>query len=161
MFCLNNLITKSISYWHTMTHRQVGSFVWRADSSPVISKGLPTLADKIAMAFGTSKLNNCMVTIFVLKKMYLHGKLFTLIRPLHLMTLWLWKEWLYNKWLTRKTHSCVFTWFCPVFNQNKFCPQCLWRFPFWDKICKIKTNDPHLLSIGDDKTICLNKQLFC
>ena len=106
MFCLNNLITKSISYWHTMTHRQVGSFVWRADSSPVISKGLPTLADKIAMAFGTSKLNNCMVTIFVLKKMYLHGKLFTLIRPLHLMTLWLWKEWLYNKWLTRKTHSC-------------------------------------------------------
>ena len=28
------------------------------------------------------------------------------------------------------------------------------------KFCKIKTNDPHLLSFGDDKTICLNKQLF-
>ena len=32
------------------------------------AQGLSTLADKIGMVFGTSKLKNCMVTIFVLKK---------------------------------------------------------------------------------------------
>ena len=46
MFCLNKLITKTISYW----------------------QDLSTLADKIGMFFGTSKQKNCMVTIFVLKK---------------------------------------------------------------------------------------------
>ena len=32
------------------------------------AQGLSTLADKLGMVFGTSKLKNCMVTIFVLKK---------------------------------------------------------------------------------------------
>ena len=46
------------------------------------------------------------------------------------------------------------------FKQDKFCPRCFWRFPVRDKICKIETSNLHLLSIGNDKTICLTKQLF-
>ena len=62
------------------------------------AQGLSTLADKLGTVFGTSELKNCMVTIFqCFEEMYLHGKLFTLIRPLRLMRLCLWKEWLYNK----------------------------------------------------------------
>ena len=32
------------------------------------AQGLSTLADKLGMVFGTSKLKNCMVPIFILKK---------------------------------------------------------------------------------------------
>ena len=148
MFCLNKLITTTISYWQdTMTHQRVcpGPF----QTSRQNRNGLWNIwTEKL---YGDS---------FRFEEIYLQGKLFTFIRPLHLMRLCLWKEWFHNKWLTRKTHPCLFSWFCPVFTQDKFCPRRLWRFPVWDKICKVETNHPNLLSVGDDRKFVLIKSFF-
>ena len=123
------------------------------------AQGLSTLADKLGMVFGTSKLKNCRVRIFVLKKCICMGNYLLLSGH------YIWWDFVYAKngfttRLTRKTHPCLFSWFCPVFTQDKFCPRRLWRFPVWDKICKVETNHPNLLSVGDERKFVLIKSFL-
>ena len=60
----------------------------KADSSPSLS----TLADKLWMVFGTFKPKILYGDNFCFEEICLQEKLFTLIGPLHLMTLYLYME---------------------------------------------------------------------
>ena len=146
-----------------MTHlSRQGALYAKADASPVFSKDLSTLADKIGMVlehlnrksvwcqFLFQRNLSAQETIYSYWAVSFDGTLFVNGKNNGFTT---------NDW--QEKHFLFIYLILFSFNQDKFCPWCLWIFPVWDKICKIKTNYPHLWSVGDDKTICLNIQLFC
>ena len=55
----------------------------------------------------------------------------------------------------KKTRFRLFIWVRPVLPETKFVRGALEDCPVWDKICKIVTNHPHSLSVGQWQKICI------
>jgi len=62
---------------------------------------------------------------------------------------------LHNKSLTRKTHFRLLSQFFPVLPGISFVGGAFEDCLVSDKICKIATNHPHLLSVGDETKFVL------
>ena len=60
------------------------------------------------------------------------------------------KRMIYKK----KTRFRLFSWVRPVLPATNVVRGALEDCPVWDKICKIGTNHPHLLSVGQWQKIC-------